>query len=237
MTELDQDARRVLELTRQARTPTDDDKARVERLLGSALLLGATSAHAAGGGAASKVVGTTLAAKWAGVALLAVAGGAGYAGWRTWQVPQESTAAAITATAPERPSEPVRAADVPVPAAEPVTPDESPDKEAARSVARPTASPARASAARGTLPEELDLLHDAQAKWRAGNASAALGLLSEHRRRFPRSMLGPERDALTVLSLCATNRTAQAKQLAHRFLQTAQHSPLRTSVEESCGGK
>ena len=95
----------------------------------------------------------------------------------------------------------------------------------------------RQKASEETLSEELDLLHDAQSKWRAGNALAALSLLSEHKKRFPRSQLGSERDALTILSLCATNRTDEARRLAQRFLQTAQRSPLRTSVEESCGGR
>ena len=44
------------------------------------------------------------------------------------------------------------------------------------------------------------------------------------------------RDALAVLSLCATNRTAEARRLARHFLATAPRSPLKRSVEESCGG-
>jgi hypothetical protein len=97
--------------------------------------------------------------------------------------------------------------------------------------------PAKSAAPHSTLSEELDLLHDAQAKWRSGNASAALALVTEHRARFPRSTLGSERDALAVLSLCATNRVAEAKRLARHFLATSPRSPLKTSVEESCGGK
>jgi hypothetical protein len=88
----------------------------------------------------------------------------------------------------------------------------------------------------GTLLEELDLLHEAQARWRKGDAAGALALLSVHRTRYPRSQVVPERDALTVLSLCSLNRTAEARKVAQRFLHTAPRSPLRTSVEESCGG-
>ena len=41
-------------------------------------------------------------------------------------------------------------------------------------------SPAPAHRAQaGTLPEELDLLHEAQTKWRSGNAAAALSLLEQ----------------------------------------------------------
>jgi hypothetical protein len=234
MMELDHDARRLLELTRQSRTPTATDKARVERLLGGALLLGGASAHAASGGAASKMFGTALATKWAGIALLAVASGAGYFGWHAWRASHDAarpSSAMVAAVVPvETALAGARVPAAPAPAAEEVADTPS------RAVA-PPATPTRSTGVHGTLPEELDLLHEAQAKWRAGNASSALGLLSEHRQRFPRSQLGPERDALTVLSLCATSRTAEAKKLARRFLQTAKHSPLRASVEESCGGK
>jgi hypothetical protein len=85
-----------------------------------------------------------------------------------------------------------------------------------------------------SLPAELDLLHDAQSQWRVGNAAGALALLETHRKRFPHSQLAAERDALTVLSLCRTNRTSEARAVAKRFLQTTPRSPLRTTVEESC---
>jgi len=231
MMDLDPEARRLLELTREARTPSAQDKARVDRLLGAALALGSATAHAASGSAATKVVGTAAAIKWAGIALLAI-GGAGYVGWRaTHRTPPPAPMAVVApaVTAPEPPAPATRAGPA---AAEP--------EAAAEPQALRAASPAHASrtkASETTLPEELDLLHDAQSKWRAGNAAAALSLLSEHRKRFPRSQLASERDALTVLSLCATNRAAEARKLGRRFLQTAQRSPLRTSVEESCGGR
>jgi hypothetical protein len=231
MMELDREARRLLEITREARTPSARDKARVDRLLGAALALGSATAHAASGGAATKMVGTAAAIKWTGIALLAI-GGAGYVGWRaTHHVTPPTPAAAVApdTAAPEAPAPglPGGAAAESEAAAPPQT---EPREERA-----PRAP--RAKVSETTLPEELDLLHDAQSKWRAGSAAAALSLLSEHRKRFPRSQLAPERDALTVLSLCATNRAAEARKLARRFLQTAQRSPLRTSVEESCGGR
>lgn len=231
MTELDPEARRLLELTREARTPSVRDKVRMDRRIGAALALGSATSHAASGGAATKVVGAAAAIKWTGIALLAI-GGAGYVGWRASRPPASpSPTAVVAATAAADP------APAPV-TAEPAAPAEtepSEDPGAPRASAAPRAS--RQKASEETLSEELDLLHDAQAKWRAGNASAALSLLGEHKRRFPRSQLGSERDALTILSLCATNRTTEARRLAQRFLQTAQRSPLRTSVEESCGGR
>jgi len=229
--DLDPEARRILELTREARTPSARDKARVDRLLGAALALGSATSHAASGGAATKVVGTAAAIKWAGIALLAI-GGAGYVGWKaSHRTPPPSPVVAVAPAVvpPEAPAPIGQGTAI----AAPMEPGEEPS--ALRAGAAPRSS--HGKAAEGTLPEELDLLHDAQSKWRAGNAAAALSLLSEHRKRFPRSQLASERDALTVLSLCATNRTAEARRLARRFLQTAQRSPLRTSVEESCGGR
>lgn len=236
MMDLDPEARRILELTREARTPSARDRARVDRLLGAALALGSATAHAASGGAATKVVGTAAAIKWTGIALLAI-GSAGYVGWRVSHrapPPSQVVAVAPAAAPPEAPA-PIGAgvaAGEPDPAA---TAEPREEAGSLRGGAAPHSSRAKGSEA--TLPEELDLLHDAQSKWRAGNAAAALSLLSEHRKRFPRSQLASERDALTVLSLCATNRAAEARKLARRFLQAAQRSPLRTSVEESCGGR
>ena len=235
MTELDPEARRLLELTREARTPTARDKVRMDRRIGAALALGSATAHAASGGAATKVVGAAAAIKWTGIALIAI-GGAGYVGWRASHRPASASPVAVVAAttaadpAPAPVGQGVAASPEPATRAE-TEPPENPG--ALRASGAPRASHPKAS--EETLSEELDLLHDAQSKWRAGNASAALSLLSEHKKRFPRSQLGSERDALTILSLCATNRTAEARRLAQRFLQTAQRSPLRTSVEESCG--
>jgi hypothetical protein len=237
MMDLDPEARRLLDLTRESRSPTLEDKARIERLLGAALMLGGTTAHAATGGAATKAFGTTLATKWVGVALVAMASGAGYVGWRASHPSRNAAPVAVTTPAPVPPPAEeaaiANAAAAPVSAPEPVAENDADESHAAKQFAPRT----HGRATSGTLPEELDLLHEAQSKWRSGNASAALSLLEQHRKRYPRSQLAPERDALTILSLCATNREAAARKLGHRFLQNASHSPLRTSVEESCGGK
>ncbi len=229
--ELDADAKRMLELTREARTPSADDKDRVARRLAGALALGAMTAHA-GTSVTTKGIGAALVSKWAVLAMVAAAGGAGYLGLRARSAP-----APISATsAPSRADSTVRESATTDPAA--AEPPATTSDESAAQLEEKSRHPAISkSAAHATLPEELDLLHEAQAKWRSGNASAALALITEHRSRFPRSALGPERDALAVLSLCATNRVAEAKRLARHFLATSPRSPLKTSVEESCGGK
>jgi hypothetical protein len=236
--DLDPRAKRMLELTRQARSPSVRDKARVDRLLEGVLVPGAaTAAHAASGatGTTTKSVGTAAAFKWTGIVVFAIAGGAGFLGWRALHRAPPSAAAPVSAVvqipAPLEPA--VDGPGIAPSAAEPIAETRSDAREeltpkAVRSRIVPRSS------AEATLPEELDLLHDAQSKWRAGDAPGALSLLAVHRKRYPRSQLGPERDALTVVSLCATNRKAEARKVARRFLRTAQSSPLKTSVEESC---
>lgn len=229
MTDLDPEARRLLDMTRAARTPTAGDRARMDRLLAGSLAIGAAStAHAGSAAAATKTAGTALGVKLAAsVAVAAAFGTAGYFGWNARQAPAEAaTKPAVEQAAPAKVESPpaVEIAPVVIP---PGQRADEPRSDARRSARTP---------AEGTLLEELNLLHEAQARWRKGDASGALSLLSEHRARFPKSQVVPERDALTVLSLCSMNRTVEAKKVAKRFLRTAPRSPLRTSVEESCAG-
>jgi hypothetical protein len=111
---------------------------------------------------------------------------------------------------------------------------------AANDSARPARAPALArsertrQAARTAQASELDLLHRAQAAWRSGQARSALGLLDEHRARFPRSALGVERDALRALSLCELGRDGEAKALARKVLAREPRSPLRAALQQSC---
>jgi hypothetical protein len=230
--ELDRDAKRILDLTRAARTPRRDDKERIGRRLAASLVLGATSAHA-GTSIASKAVGATWAAKWAAIAIVATAGGVGYLGVRAR--PTADTVAMASVAPPPAPAAAERPMVKPPVADMPAAP--SGDSDRTRDEEPRHAMTAKSSAPRVTLSEELDLLHEAQAKWRSGNAPAALAVIGEHRTRFPRSALAPERDALAVLSLCATNRVAEAKRLARHFLATAPRSPLKRAVEESCAGE
>jgi len=236
MMDLDPEARRLLELTREARTPSTRDKERVGQLLAGALTGSAVGVASAGSsGVAGKAAFTTALAKWAAVALVAASGAAGILGWRASKAhsvrvtsPPAETLPAKNLAPPEAPGRAVApvstAAEETSPgAAAPATHHAVPSRLAEHAVTRAT-----------TLPEELDLLHEAQAAWRGGRAGSALELLARHRATYPRSELTPERDALTVLCLCATGRTAEAQKLARRFLKNAHGSPLRASVEESC---
>jgi hypothetical protein len=88
-----------------------------------------------------------------------------------------------------------------------------------------------------TLGSELELLHRAQVAWRARAAPRALELLQQHRKRYPRSELRSEREALQVLVLCEVGQSKQAARLAAALLKREPESPARAAIEQSCATK
>jgi hypothetical protein len=244
--ELNSHARRILDLTREARTPSERDRRRVERALSASLGFvlasgaAATGVAATGGavaGVSAKATAGVLAFKWAaGLSLVASAVTAGYlqfrpatAPARTDENPRNVTLSARPAAAAGAPSAPAQ-----------LVPAEPPQSAAVVTASAAELAPQRsrrgtaASRKPDTLAAELDLLHEAQAKWRNRNPAAALSLIALHRKRYPKSALAPEREALSVLSLCAAGRSAEAKSVAKRAFGSAPRSPLRATVEESC---
>jgi len=232
--DLDPFARRILDLTREARTPNERDRRRVDRALSASLGLAAISGVATANGAtAAKSAATALLFKWtAGAAVVASAVTAAYFGLNS---SSDGDGAAMAPTlaalqpAPTASPPPEKVVEAPVPA--PV-PDKTANVESAAKPA-PRRAPDKAQRA-DTLNEELDLLHEAQAAWRNRNPTAALSLLAQHRKSYPKSALGPEREALRVLSLCAAGRTQEAKDVARRSFRDGSRSPFRTAVDESC---
>ena len=228
--ELDPEARRLLDLTREARTPNAEDKRRVERSLSRSLGLAAFSvATGAASAATAKSAPATLVLKWTlglAVPALVVASAATYFHGRSAErqptVVERPVADAPT-VAPAPPPEPPPTAATGTAALAPA-PAEPP--------AAPRTAPAQAKKSE-TLEAELDLLHDAQVK-RSSDPEGALALLVTHRKRYPKSVLGLEREALRVLCLCAAGRTAEAREVARRSFKNAPRSPLKASVEESC---
>jgi RNA polymerase sigma-70 factor (ECF subfamily) len=81
---------------------------------------------------------------------------------------------------------------------------------------------------------ELDLLHEAQAAWRARDINKTLSLLDEHGRLYARSELRDERSALRILALCELGRTDDAGRLGRALIRRAPSSPVRATIEESC---
>ena len=162
--DLDPEARRVLSLAQEARTPSDDDKARVEKRL--ALALGAAAIAAPTAVAAKSVAGAGLAKgagglltlKWwlGGVAVLAVAAGGYVAMSQRPASPRPRAPAQVVAARPSAP------AATPLPSAQPgaqaVQVDEPAPARAEQAAPRAPQAPRRAQAAQDPLAAELTLL-------------------------------------------------------------------------------
>jgi hypothetical protein len=127
---------------------------------------------------------------------------------------------------------PAPALDAPAPA--PVTAPE-PAPVVPRSLAKKTPVKPSASATQAVdLERELALLSDAKAALGRGDAAGALAGLARHRRDFPRSSFGPERDFLRMTALCELGRRDEAREMAADFLERHPDSALRPRVEQVC---
>jgi len=236
--DLNPDARQLVDLARQARTPGDADKRRIAERLAVPLAAGAAvgGATAAAKAAGAQAAGASLFASWGvKLATLVVVGATATA----LVVSRGSSSSGSRATKPAPMSAPSPAPQVaptpPVAEPAPVSPDALPEQ-----AAQPVAPPRSVAAVAPHVPkadelmEEAALLHQAQSAWRAGQIAKALELANQHARRFPRSQLANERDVLRVLSLCKLGQTASAKQVGARLLRSAKGSPWYQSVAASC---
>jgi hypothetical protein len=222
------EARRVVQLTRQARTPSTEDKRRVRAAIGvgvaaAAVATSTTTATAAAVKAASVFgVMTGLRGIAAVVAVVSASAGAGAYWHARASRAHAPTAVHVTASqqAPQLAPQPIVAAEAPSPA---------PPVSEPRGDVRP-----RAAAPQDPLSAELTLLHTARQAWQDGKPQLALDLAQKHARLYPRSQLASERDALRVFALCGLDRTSEARDLASALLARAPGSPLRASLEQSC---
>jgi hypothetical protein len=237
MTDLLPEARRVLDLARLERTPSEAHRAYMQQRIARSLGVAALVAGAGSAASAAAAVETTLLAKHAVALKLGVIGLCAATAVLSYPLLRSEppapraaveqsgiTAAAAAAPEPARP-----APTLPIAAIEGTPEPASPAPE-------PTPQPrTRAPAnSQDALARELDLLHAAQAAWREGSARKTLELVRAHSARFPGSSLALERDALHVLALCQLNRHRAARSLAARWLKRFGHSPLRTAIEQSC---
>jgi hypothetical protein len=239
MKDLHPDAQRVLDLAHEERTPSAADKSRIEaRLalsLGAAALASGAVASTAGSAAAQGAL-SNLGAKpaaaalklWlAGSALIAVV----TAGYVMTRAPSEDKPVApIAAQVPEVAPQPVAQVEL-ARQVEPTLRNEAVEQAPARAHKNVKAKHRDTPS---TLAAELELLHSAQAAWRARDARQALAFVKSHRARYPRSALALERDAIQVLSLCELGQKQEASALGRSWLERAEHSPLRASIEQSC---
>lgn len=255
MNELSQDARALIDSVSGLDEPSRADKHRVrERLaaqLGVAAFASASfappplSASQAPGAGATTAAGLAKKSFWAahaGKLLIAVglvsAGTFAALQGRTAheRVPSSQGAASDAPSAvADAPSEAAPAADV----APAVRAEES--AVAKPESVEPAAAPARvkrvapraAERTSDTLSRELQLLGQAQAALRAGQAQRALSLAEAHQKEFPGGVMKEERLGIAALATCTLNPSDVAKGKA--FLKAAPSSPLSARVRKACG--
>jgi hypothetical protein len=228
------EARRIIDLARQARTPTAKDRQRVRAAIGMTLAAatvaaptGVAAATVKAGGLMGLVGSVRLGLSAILVASVSVGGGAYY--WRTRSHdaprPAEVQAPAPVPMAADRPRAPT-----------PVGAAPEPETSATAPAGRPPAEVRSAAVAQDPLLAEVTLLRRAQRAWQGGKPAVALELAQRHAQAYPHSQLALERGAVQVFALCALGRSVEARALASDLLAKAPTSPLRTSLEESCAG-
>jgi len=95
----------------------------------------------------------------------------------------------------------------------------------------------QAPAGPATVAAEAELLRQADAARKGGDAARALALVDEHRARFPDGILVQEREAERVVVLCALGRAGDARAAAAVFLSNWPRSPLAGRVREACADR
>jgi hypothetical protein len=232
--------REILDIARRARTPSDEDRARVHRALvaslGGAAALGAAKAASAAASMAPKASLGWL--KWALSAAFLSSASVGTYVWSVRRHVAPTSTTPVTDVAMQdssgsaAPSSAALLAPVPSVEPTPASPPATPPKGAAM---RPSAKSAEPSA--DSLAQELSLLHQAHSEWRSGNAAHALALAHEHAHRYPNSQLKFERSALEVRALCALGREAEARKVAERIRLQAPNSPVSAALKDTCVGE
>jgi hypothetical protein len=242
---MDPFAQELLNAGRRAHDPTPDDRQRVRAKL--ATRIAAAAAAAAGATKPVGVGGSMLLKTWLSMALLVVA--AGYSATRATPVaegmeragPPSITAPAgdpaVTGAAPDAPAiEPGPAFAATTPALPAPSPAGAAGVSGAPGANAPGgfAAPRPPPSASGDLEGEMALLANAQAAIQRGDFATALARLEEHRRTYPRGMLGEERAAAQIIALCGAGRTGEARALGAAFLARHATSPLAPRVRGSC---
>lgn len=232
-----------LDAAREGLEPTAADRARLRRSIAAQIVgiaaVTATTAGASAGTAAGGAAATAGAAAGSSVVAKVVLGAIAVSlavGLGAMVARDRGPAGPLTVTAAEGGTS--LAAPVPVVSAAPIAPrvevtEPSPPPPPVAPAAHPAASRA---ASEGELTVETRLLARATEALRGGDPRAALALLDEHRRRFPRGILTEERDASRVFALCAMGSEQEALRSARQFAREHPRSGLGPKVARACGG-
>lgn len=84
-----------------------------------------------------------------------------------------------------------------------------------------------------SLAEQQALLDLARSAFASGDYTQTLQTLATHAKRFPKSVLGEEREALQIKALAASGRLAEARRRAERFRVQFPQSLLLPSIRNS----
>jgi hypothetical protein len=233
MSDLDSQARAIVDAARAADAPAAADHDRIKR----AVLV----QIAAGGLVASSAAASTLSlgAK-VGLAVLAVSviGGGGAVG--LLKVRSAGRTAVEPAPVAAKHLAPAPAA---LPAAPPtIVPEEPPAAESTDEKAKKSERPRRPAPGahfERAEPEdqvnaEVAVLKQAREELRLGRPARALEALVEYDRRFANGVLGEERQAMVAIATCQAQPGPAARAQAEAFLRKAPASPLRERVREAC---
>jgi hypothetical protein len=250
MTELEREAKSLVEAASGGDEPTAENRARVRAAIAAKLVAAAASgattmataksAAAAAGAAGSAIPGSVTTAL---VSLALVSAlGVGSAMYVRSSTPANKTgpSMATRAAAPATrlpPDSSARAATISAPAEPAQLAAERAVGEKHLPVSTPPspAVPARGRVSGTSVEAEMLLIGEAREALQSRDAAHALLVLDEHAHRFPSGALGEERDAMRVTSLCALGRVAEARAAAGQFLRAFPDSPHAGRVRASCG--
>ncbi len=247
MKELSPEAKAILEAGRAASSPTAASKAAV--LASVEAGIGSAGAVSAGVGMASlKLVGVIVVAA-------AALGGAwwslrsGSEGERVAAVEKKSVVTPAESKDGRRPAVPVMKKTAAAKSQPPVavTPTEETQPAAEAPIRTPQAKKLRQGRTKGkspiqkqkntqdsvsTLKAEQALIAAAQVAIGAGQYDKALNLLAEHKTKYSKGILAPERSAAIAIARCRSGK--DGKSYADKFLVKYARSPLASQVKSSC---
>jgi hypothetical protein len=87
------------------------------------------------------------------------------------------------------------------------------------------------------LAQEVAILSRAGTELHAGRPAAALEVLDEHQRKFPRGVLTQERGAARIQALCALGRMKEARAGLARLARAFPGSPHVARARKACGSR
>jgi hypothetical protein len=225
LTNLTPKAEELVKAGREALRPSEADRKRVFHALLPQLGggLGAGGVNAPSTAPAAPAAASGVAVKVAtAIAVIGVAGGGLFLALQKEPPSARPLAPAPVASASALKPRIEQAPETP-PAALPRA--ESAEKRAPVPSSRPADS----------LAEEVAILSEASAALHGGRPAAALKLLDEHRKKFPRGALGQERTSARIQALCALGRTKEAQADLARLARAAPNSPHVARARKACG--